>query len=121
MKNKKALLLFSLLLALCVTIFVAPVARSISLPTNSGLPNPTDTTRQGPVVQVVGNVLSWILTVFLLLAIISFVVTGIQYLFSFGNTFSAENAKRNFVYSTIAIAIVGGALIITYTIERLLT
>lgn len=122
MKNKKVTFFFALLLALCATTLIAPAALSIDLPTNSGLPNPTGeiANRDGPVVQVVVNVLKWILTVFVLLAVIGFVITGIQYLMSFGSSSAVETAKRNFVYSTIAIAVVAGSLIILYTIQRLL-
>lgn len=123
MKNKKTAALLMALLMLYSAVFIVPVALSstIPLPENSGLPNPTDTTGQGPVVQVIGNVLSWILTVFLFLAVIGFIVTGIQYLMSFGSSFAVEKAKRNFVYSVIAVAVVGGAMVIIYTIESLLS
>ncbi|HHX58474.1 MAG TPA: hypothetical protein GX706_01770, partial [Candidatus Moranbacteria bacterium] len=60
----------------------------------------------------------WILAVFLILALISFVVTGLQYIFSFGG--SIENAKNNLMYSIIAVLVVGGALIIVNTIDKLL-
>lgn len=123
MKNKKTTLLFALLLTLCAIMFIAPVALSqIPLPTDSGLPSPTggivDT--DGPVVYVIAQVLVWLLTIFLFLAVIGFIVTGIQYLMSFGSSFAVETAKRNFVYSIIAVAIVAGSLIIIYTIEDLL-
>lgn len=97
--------------------FISPT-EAVSIPVGTGLPDPGG---PNPVIGVVTTVLGWILIVFLMLSIISFIVTGIQYLLSFGSTYMAENAKRNFVYSIIAVTIVCGALIIVYTIQYLLS
>lgn len=92
----------------------------INVPTNTGLPYPTNNTGEGPVIDVIFTFVGWILSVFMLLAVIAFVITGIQYLFAFGDTYKAETAKRNFTYSVIAVSVVGGALIILITIDALL-
>ncbi len=89
----------------------------IKIPENTGLPE-ADTSGSGPIVNVLITVMNWILAVFLVLALISFVITGFQFMFSFGG--SIENAKKNLMYSIIAVLVVGGALIIINTINRLL-
>lgn len=101
---------------------IAPQAQAgITIPTGTGLPEPTTVSGFGPVVDVVASVLRWILGLFLLLAIISFVISGIMYLFSFGDPRMAEKAKSAFTYSIIAVAAVGGSLIIVQTIDLLLS
>ena len=119
MKTKIKILAGTSTLA-CFCYVLAAKASGIVIPGGTGLPDPDDHTGEGPVVQVIANVLSWILTVFLLLAVISFVVTGIQYILAFGSSYGIEKAKNNFVYSIIAVSVVGGAMIILYTINMLL-
>ncbi len=79
----------------------------IKIPDNTGLPDPGG---KDPIITVLISVTKWILAMFLVLAIISFVITGFQFMFSFGG--SIDNAKKNFMYSIIAVLVVGGALII---------
>jgi hypothetical protein len=118
MKNKK---LFAFLTLLFVAVPLAcSLAAGIVIPDGTGLPEPSPITGQGPVVDVVANVLMWILNVFLLLAIIGFTLTGIQYILAMGSSYGVEKAKNNFVYSIIAVSVVGGAYIILYTIHMLL-
>ncbi|MEA2006802.1 MAG: hypothetical protein U9O20_01415 [Patescibacteria group bacterium] len=121
MRKKQLLSLVTLsfifLLTAGVFGFFSPV-HAVAIPNGTGLPDPGGV---NPVITVTTTVLGWILIVFLMLSIISFIVTGIQYLLSFGSTSMAENAKHNFVYSIIAVTIVCGALIIVYTIEYLLS
>lgn len=95
-------------------------AAGITIPEGTGLPDPTDTTGQGPVVQLAVNVMKWILSIFTLLAVISFVFAGIKFLTSMGDTYKAEEAKKALVYSIIGVAVVGGSLILIYTVDFLL-
>lgn len=122
MKSKQFLFsLFALIFGLILFPAFVPIAvaqnQGIQLPQNTGLPEPNNS-GAGPIVNVLTTVMNWILAVFLILALISFVVTGIQYIFSFGG--SIENAKNNFWYSVIAVLIVAGALVIVNTIDNLL-
>ena len=120
MKTKSLFLTlaFSLLL-LGVSLLVANA--QIVVPGNTGLPEPTDRTGgAGPVMDVVFYFVSWILSLFMLLAVLGFVITGIQYLMAFGDYQRAEIAKRNFMYSVIAVTVVGGALVIIRTIDWIL-
>lgn len=99
------------------------VNAQIVIPATTGLPDPGDApgfAGSGPVIAVIFYFLNWFLSVFMLLAVISFVVSGIQYLMATGDQSRAEFAKRNFLYSTLAIAVVGGGLIIIRTIDWIL-
>ena len=67
----------------------------------------------GTVVQVLDRIFNWLLMIFVILAVASFVITGLQFIFSFGGTTGLESkAKTNFTYTIIAIFVAGGALII---------
>jgi hypothetical protein len=96
------------------------LAAGITIPPGTGLPDPADTTGQGPVVQVAVTVMKWLLSIFTLLAVISFVYTGIKFLTSMGDTYKADEARKSLVYSIIGVAVVGGALILVYTVDALL-
>lgn len=87
----------------------------IELPTGTGLSDKT-------ILEIVTFVLQWLLTIFLIIAIISFVITGIQFIMAFGGSYSDSyrNAKDNFKYSILAIIVVGSSLIILKTIDYLL-
>lgn len=115
------LFLWLILPLFCFNFFLAPIqpatAQEIPLPQNTGLPAP-QSGNGGPIISVLVTVMNWILAAFLVLALISFVVTGVQYIFSFGG--SIESAKKNFMYSIIAVLVVGGALIIVNTIDEIL-
>lgn len=57
------------------------------------------------VTNIIDNTLLWILRIFTLLAVISFVVTGIMFLMSGSNTAMAEKAKAGVGYSIIGIVV----------------
>ncbi len=124
MSKKILLSIFIFLFLVGVGFFSVSVnqvsAGGIVIPTNTGLPDPADTTGQGPVVQVAINVMKWVLSIFTLLAVIAFVYTGIMYLTTSGDTYKAESAKNSLVYSIIGVAVVAGALVLVYTIDALL-
>ena len=89
-------------------------AQGIKIPVGTGLPD-------GTVASVLDNVLNWLLMIFVIIATISFVITGLQFIFSFGGASGTEaQAKKNFTYTIIAIFIVGGSLIILNAILGLL-
>jgi hypothetical protein len=94
--------------------FLFVQGQGITIPDNTGLPD-------GSVTGVLTTVLNWLLMVFVIIATISFVITGLQFIFSFGGASGSEaQAKKNFSYTIIAIFIVGGSLIILKTIVGLL-
>ncbi len=71
--------------------------------------------------EVLDRILNWMLMIFVIISTIAFVITGLQFIFSFGGASGTqENAKKNLTYTIIAIFIVGGALIILNTVVGLL-
>lgn len=87
----------------------------IELPTGTGL-------SELSILEILVTVLQWLIEVFLILAVIAFVITGIQFIMAMGNAYSssASNAKSNFTNSIIALVVVGAAYIIITTIQKLL-
>lgn len=64
------------------------------------LPNP-----QGGIMQIVANLFRWLMGLFTTLAIIAFVVSGIQYFMAVGDEGMAETAKENAVHAIIGIIV----------------
>jgi Type IV secretion system pilin len=89
----------------------------IEIPTGTGLPDPA-----GGIKIILASFLNWILTIFFILALIAFVVTGILYLVSMGNSHGeqVESAKNWFKYSILAVVIVGSSLLILRFIDSVL-
>lgn len=73
-----------------------------------------------PVVEIVVNLMRWMLYLFGFLAIIAFVISGIQYLTSAGDMNTIETAKRNMQYSIIGIVVALSGLVIIVAIDALL-
>ncbi len=63
------------------------------------------------------NVLKWLLLIAGTVAIIAFVISGIQYLVSAGNDDIIETAKRNMIYSIVGVIIMLSGLIIITAID----
>jgi hypothetical protein len=106
------------LLAISAIFFfvVLPVvfAAGIEIPEGTGL-------SEDSFAQVFDRILNWMLMIFVILATMAFVITGLQFIFSFGGASGTqEAAKKNLTYTIIAIFIVGGALIILNTVVGLL-
>lgn len=104
-----------------VSVFLLTITRvqaEITIPTGTGLPDPAD-----GIIGVLINFTSWLLTIFLILAVLSFVITGIMYILAMGDGRSQnlENAKQNVKFSIIAVAIVGASYIIIQFIDDLLS
>lgn len=98
-----------------ISIFVSlPVQADITIPTGTGLPDPS-----GGILDILMNFTSWLLTIFLILAVLAFVITGVMYLLAMGDSRSQnlENAKQYFKYAIIAVAIVGGSYIIIMSVN----
>lgn len=114
----KTLLATLFLSSLCFTNVA--LGGGIAIPAGTGLPDPADTTGQGPVVQVTVQIMEWVLGVFMIVAIIAFVYTGILFLTSGGNQYQADAAKKSFTYSVIGVIAVGSALVLLNTIDTIL-
>lgn len=73
-----------------------------------------------PVTLLIQNLLNWLLYIFGFIAIIAFVISGLQYLLAAGNEKMAEKAKENMQYAMIGIVIALSALIIIRAIQAVL-
>ncbi|TSD00467.1 MAG: Uncharacterized protein Athens071425_612 [Parcubacteria group bacterium Athens0714_25] len=69
--------------------------------------------------QVGGNFLSFLLSIFGVLAIMSLIVAGMLYFFSSGEQTQVEKAKKMAFYSVIGIAVALGALLVIRQISVL--
>jgi hypothetical protein len=81
-------------------------------PTQSGLPDPT-----GGLKGILRTLLFWLLSIIGVIALISFVIAGIQYLMATGNERTIEAAKRNLTYSILGIIIALSGFVIIQAID----
>lgn len=70
--------------------------------------------------QVGLNFLNFLLSVFLVLAIIMIVLSGMRYFFSAGDERTARKAKKSATYSVIGIIIVLGVMVLVRTIGKII-
>ncbi len=84
----------------------------VCIPSNTGLPDKT-------VQEIAVNLMNWLLGIFAVFGVIAFVISGIQYLVSTGDTKIIETAKRNMVYSGVGIIVGLSGLIIIKAIQAI--
>ncbi len=80
----------------------------VCIPTDTGLPDPG----LDPVAIIIENVMMWLLGVVGFIAIIAFVISGMQYLLSAGDQNMIETAKRNMKWSIVGVIVALMGLII---------
>lgn len=73
-----------------------------------------------PVATLLVNLMKWMLYLFGFLAIIAFVISGIQYLAAAGNMNMIETAKRNMTWSIVGVIVALAGLVIIIAIDALL-
>lgn len=139
---KQKLKLIRVLLFVSVLVFMAPVvlspvlaqtpapttptpAPATTTPTNnnqcpngmvarSGICFPETQLPNTPIETILLNFMQWLFGIFGFLAIITFIIAGIQYFMAAGNPDTAKKAKQNLIYSIIGILIaLSGFIIIT--------
>lgn len=86
---------------------------SISYPEDVGLP-------KNDVKGVLSNFLSWLLAMVGIVALISFVISGILYLTAYGDDDQIKRAKRGMTFSIIGILVALSGFIAVKAIEALL-
>jgi len=85
---------------------------------HSGVCFPDDTgLSEASVWVIVVNLMRWILGIFGFIAIIGFVISGIQYLTSAGNENAIETAKRNMKWSIVGVIVGLGGLTIIWAVD----
>lgn len=114
MKNKT---LFASLLTICFLMvnFVLAVtcpdatnwdnSSGVCIPTSSSIGLPDGGGTADPVATVIFNVMRWLLRIVGIIAVIGFVVAGIQYLTSAGDQNMIESAKRNTKWSIVGVIV----------------
>lgn len=85
----------------------------VCFPLNTGL-------SETPVSAIVINLMKWLLYLFGFLAIIAFVISGIQYLSAAGNMNMIETAKRNMTWSIVGVVVALSGLVLLTAIDALL-
>jgi hypothetical protein len=73
-----------------------------------------------PISAIIANLAKWLLGIFGFIAVISFVIAGIQYLISAGDENIQQRAKRNVVYSIIGVIVGLGGLVIINAVQNML-
>ncbi len=72
------------------------------------------------VIEIIAALVSWLLAIFGFIALLGFIISGIQYLLSTGDEGMAETAKRNMKYSIIGIIVALSGWIIIKAVDALL-
>ncbi len=81
----------------------------------TGLPKSED-----GIASILSNFLSWLLGVFGIIAIISFIISGIQYFMSAGDEKKIMTAKRNMTYSIIGVIVALASFVVIQAIDKAL-
>ncbi len=85
----------------------------VCFPSNTGLSST-------PLATIIMNVLNWLLAVLGFIAVLGFVISGMQYLTSAGDEGLAETAKRNMKYSIIGVVVALSGRILIVAINNML-
>ncbi|MFA4817688.1 MAG: pilin [Parcubacteria group bacterium] len=86
--------------------------KGIEIPTDTGLPDPP-----GGIAKIIRNLLTWLLGIVGVIAIIGFVISGIQYLTSAGDEDRMQSAKRNMLYAIIGVVVVLSSFVVIQAIQ----
>ncbi len=90
--------------------------------TINGICIPGDTGLSAKTVpEVVTNVMSWLLGILGTIAMLMFVIAGLQYLLAGGDEKNTESAKGNIKYAIIGVAVALLGYTILFTIDMLVT
>ena len=103
----------------CPADFI-PFGEGLCVPssTSTHLNTPLD---RNPIVAVVESVMMWLLMVVGAIAIIAFVISGLQYFLAAGDQNSMESAKRNVVWSIVGVVVALSGIVILGFIEMMLS
>lgn len=74
----------------------------------------------GPIACVLVTFMNWSLSIIGLIAIISFVLAGFQYLMAFGEPKALEKAKNHVKWSIIGVVVALSGMVVIYAIDSLL-
>ena len=117
MKNKKfcriilKIISFFVLLGLYFSTQTAVAGTDLVVPVTN-LPE-----APGGIRAILANLLAWILSIFGVIAIISFAVSGIQYFMAAGDEKRMDTAKKNMTYSIIGVIVALSAFVIIQAVD----
>jgi len=101
-------------MSLAITSFlIAYPAGAISTPSNTGL-------SEAKISDILSNLMTWLLGIAGIIALIAFVISGIQYLTAAGSDTQMEAAKRNLLYSIIGVIVASAGMVIIKAIDTFL-
>ena len=89
------------------------VVGGVCVPINTGLSDKS-------VYDVMVSIMQWLLYIVGTIAVIAFVISGIQYLTAAGSEDQIEIAKRNMKWSIVGIAVALSGLVIVFFVSNLL-
>lgn len=126
--NKKHKIIFtSLLFLFLFSFFIIPAVLAVECKTGfepqAGVCFPIKSViglSDASVNDIIKNLMNWILGIFGLLAIIAFVVSGIQYLTSAGEEKSVETAKRNMKWAAVGVIVALSGYVIIKAVDAAL-
>ena len=87
----------------------------ITIPSDTGLPD-----SQTGIKPILEKILVWMLGIFGVIALISFAISGLQYLTSAGSDTRMESAKRNMVYAIIGVVVALSAVVVIQAVDAAL-
>ena len=107
-------------------VFPLSVSGAATCPTGfvlnpSGVCFPTDTGLSSqPVGDLLMKLMNWLLALVGIIAIIAFIISGLQYFLAAGDEKMAETAKRNMEYAVIGIIVALSGFVIITAIDQAL-
>lgn len=72
------------------------------------------------IIEILTTFISWILGIFGFIALLGFIISGLQYIFATGDEGMAETAKRNMKYSIIGVIVALSGWIVIKAVDTLL-
>lgn len=127
MKNKKTILFLIISLFFLVgNVWAVTCPESGSWDSSSGVCIPTDTDLpdtggEDPVADVINNVMQWLLLVVGFIAVIAFVISGMQYMLASGDQNIMEMGKRNMMWSIVGVVVALIGIVILNTVFTMLS
>lgn len=113
-KKIKSILLYSLVFYLLTPRLVSAQSEAMTV----SLSNPLSAEN---VPQLVGNIISVVLSVIGSLALLAFIVGGVRWLFSGGNSEQVKKGAKTMLYAVIGLFVVFGSYAILSTVITALT
>jgi hypothetical protein len=106
---------FPIIFTLFLFLHKGIVNAAYTLPPNTGLPPSSK-----GIVGILTNLMNWMLAIFGIIAIISFIVSGIQYFLSAGDEKMIQTAKRNATYSILGVIVALSAFVVIKAVDAAL-